>query len=209
MDRLEEENAALRERITAMEEENAALQKQAAGIEKEKDGLKNQLAEIQTELEQLRGETERNRRKNNPIDPFYDEVDMESDGSTFAMAVVSGFRANAWEAEARNAAEQLKTWLPLQEDRDLVDAYVAAVEEQAGRLEVMAIYPVSDLKTPYPERIETSGSLRSILWGERRADIWRDTFYQLYWIIPDSPVGSGNYTFVFDAEAVRRSWTNS
>lgn len=205
-DRLREENASLKKQAVAMEEEKNALQEQAAEIEKEKDGLQKQIDSLQTELEQLRGETERNRRENNPIDPFYDKADMESGGSTVAMAAVSCGRAGAWELETRNAAEQLKTWLPLQEDRDLVDAYVAAAEEQAGRLDVMAIYPVSDLETPDPERIETSGSLRSILWGERRADLWRDTFYQLYWILPDSLVGSGNYTFVFDPD--NNDWGN-
>ena len=205
-ERLREENAALQKQAAAMEEEKDALQKQATAIEKEKDELQKQIDSLQTELEQLHGETERNRRENNPIDPFYDKADMESDGSTIAMAVVAGFRADAWETEARNAAEQLKSQLHFQEDRELVDAYITAAEEQVGRLDVMAIYPVCDLKTPYPERVETSGSLRSVLWGERRADLWRDTFYQLYWILPDSLVGSGNYTFVFDPD--NNDWGN-
>lgn len=206
-ERLEEENETLQKQVTALEEEKEALQKQITATEKEKDELKKQIDSLEMELNQLRGETERNRRENNPIDPFYDKADMESGGTTVAMAAVACGRAGAWELEARNAAEQLKTWLPLQEDRDLVDAYIAAAEEQVGRLDVMAIYPVSDLKTPCPERVETSGSMRSILWGERWADIWRDTFYQLYWVMPDSLEGSGpDYTFVFDPE--NNDWGN-
>ena len=204
-DQLREDNDALQSQVTAVEEERDELQRQVTALEGEKTALQEQIDSLQTELEQLRGGTERNRRENNPIDPFYDKMDMETGGTTVAMAAVACGRAGAWELETRNAAEKLKAWLPLQEDQDLVDAYIAAAEEQAGRMDIMAIFPVSDLKTPYPERIGTSGSLRSILWGERWADIWRDTFYQLYWIMPDSLVGSGpDYTFVFDAEATQQ-----
>lgn len=206
--RLEEENETLQKQVAALEEQNAVLQKQLDDAAEKNTALQAEIEQLETDaVEQstlvrtflMRGE--------NPIDPFYDKADMESGDSTIAMAAVACGRAGAWEMEARNLAEQLKTWFPLQEDRDLVDAYIAAAEEQVGRLNIMAIYPVSDLKTPYPERVETSGSMRSILWGERWADIWRDTFYQLYWVMPDSLVGSGpDYTFAFDPD--NNDWGN-
>lgn len=207
-ERLEEENETLQKQVAALEEQNAVLQKQLDEAAEKNTALQSEIEQLETDAVKqstlvrtflMRGE--------NPIDPFYDKVDMESDGSTIAMTVVAGFRADAWKAEAWNAAEQLKSQLHFQEDRELVDAYITAAEEQVGRMDIMAIYPVSDLKTPYPERGETSGSMRSILWGERWADIWRDTFYQLYWVMPDSLEGSGpNYTFVFDPE--NNDWGN-
>lgn len=205
-ERLEEENETLQKQVAALEEQNAVLQKQLDDAVEKNTALQAEIEQLETDaVEQsalvrtflMRGE--------NPIDPFYDKANMESGGSTIALSAVACGRAGAWALEALNAAEQLKAQLHFQEDRDLVDAYIAAAEEQAGRLDIMAIYPVSDLKTPYPERVETSGSMRSMLWGERWADIWRDTFYQLYWVMPDSLEGSGpNYTFVFDPENIGR-----
>lgn len=172
---LREENAALREKTAALERDNAALQEQCG--------------ELQNQLD-------RERTKDNPIDSFYDAADTS--GTTIAMNAVSGQCADAWEREARNAAMVLKDSLPLEEDRALVDAYLAAAETQVEYMKVMAIYPVSDLETPAEKRAETSGSLRGVLWGGSRAQIWRDAFYQIQSVMP-----YGAYAFLFDEAAAR------
>ncbi len=173
------ENSELQTQVSALEEENAVLR---------------------AELEQLQVETQRTAesgREDNPIDRFYDAV--ETDSSTASMNLAANSRADAWEAETRNLAEQLKTQLPPAEDRDLVDAYLAAVEEQAGRMDIMAIYPIADLELSQEERPASSGTLRGVLWAGSRTEIWRDTFYQLFWVLPYN----GDHTFLFDPEAAR------
>lgn len=198
----ENEDGALREQIAALEGENAALQERIAALEEENDRLSltndlldQDLAAAQDALEQL----EAQQGEENPIDPFYDEMNVECDTTTVAMSTVAWSHANAWEAEVRNLAEQMKAQLPLQEDRDLVDAYIAAVEEQAQRMDVMSIYTVSDIKVPQEERRYTAGTLAYVLQPESRAQIWRDTFYQLRWTL----LGDGEYDFIFDPEAAR------
>ena len=176
MDLLRRSNDDLQERISALEKENAALR---AALE-------------QSETR----EVSKSGRENNPIDRFYDTV--ETDGSTASMNAVAYSWANAWESETRNLAEQLKSQLPLAEDRDLVDAYMSAVEEQIDRMNIMAIYQVSDLEMPQEERPASSGTLRGVLWAGSQAELWRDTFYQLYWVLPYS----GDDMFLFDPEAV-------
>ena len=45
----------------------------------------------------------------------------------------TGSKADAWESEARHLAEELKDQLPLQEDRELVDALIVLLLPAAGR----------------------------------------------------------------------------
>ncbi len=152
-------------------------------------GLEAENANLRVQVEELK----KSAPEENPIDRFFGG--LEYDGTTLVMNVVAGCQANAWEAEVRHLAEELKSQLPLQEDRDLVDAYIFAVEEQVQRMEVMAIYPVSDVSIPEPERINSSGTLRGVLSAEGRSGIWRDTFDQLRWVLPFEQ----DYVFVFDA----------
>lgn len=200
-ERLEEENETLQKQVTALEEEKDALQKQVTATEKEKDELQKQIDSLQTELEleQLRGEEIS--RENNPIDRFYDSV--ETSGSTYEMAGVAGVQGDAWEVEARNLAEQLKAQLYFQEDLDLVDAYLATAEKQVEYMCWMAMYPVSDLEVPQADRLMFSGTLVKVLWPQARAEIWRDTFFQLYRATPGSVIDD-DYAFIFDAEAAQQ-----
>jgi hypothetical protein len=128
-----------------------------------------------------------------PITSFFAAV--ECDGSTVSMNIVAGTQAEAWEAEARHLAEELKIQLPLQEDRDLIDAYLYAVEEQVERMDVIAVYPVSDVSIPYPDRLSTSGTMRGVLWAGSRSKLWQDAFTQLRFALPDCQ----DYTYLFDA----------
>ena len=170
--------------------ENDDLQAQVSALEEENAALRTKLEQLQTEMQK----TSESEREDNPIDRFYGAV--ETDGSTVSMNAVADSRANAWEAETRNLAEQLKSQLPLAEDRDLVDAYITVAEEQVERMNIMAIYQISDLEMPQEERTASSGTLRGVLWAGSRAEIWRDTFYQLRWIMPYT----GDDIFLFDPE---------
>ena len=125
----------------------------------------------------------------------YQEQISALDGSTVSMNIVAGTQAEAWEAEARHLAEELKIQLPLQEDRDLIDAYLYAVEEQVERMDVIAVYPVSDVSIPNPDRLSTSGTMRGVLWAGSRSKLWQDAFTQLRFALPDCQ----DYTYLFDA----------
>lgn len=174
---LQQENEDLRQQIAALESENAALDDTAP---------------------------ESGDEESNPIDRFFDSVDSGS--STVEMDLVADSWAGAWEAECRNVAAWLKEQLPLQEDKDLVDAYIAAAEAQADRMNVMAIYPIADLTVPQTDRVATSGTLRGVLWAGAYQQIWKDTFYQLLYIAPDYADGTdsaSSYEFVFDADTMQ------
>ena len=174
---LQQENEDLRQQIAALESENAALNDTAP---------------------------ESGDEESNPIDRFFDSVDSGS--STVEMDLVADSWAGAWEAECRNVAAWLKEQLPLQEDKDLVDAYIAAAEAQADRMNVMAIYPIADLTIPQTDRVATSGTLRGVLWAGAYQQIWKDTFYQLLYVAPDYAGGldsAVSYQFLFDTAAAQ------
>ena len=130
---LQQENEDLRQQIAALESENAALTQENSDLKAENTALNDTAPESGDE-------------ESNPIDRFFDSVDSGS--STVEMDLVADSWAGAWEAECRNVAAWLKEQLPLQEDKDLVDAYIAAAEAQADRMNVMAIYPIADLTIP-------------------------------------------------------------
>ena len=174
-----------------LETENITLKEQIDDLKTENANLKQQNIDLETQLEDLKSRTP----KENPIDAFFRTV--EDDGSTASMNIVAGSWTEAWEAETRNLAEELKAWLPLQEDRELVDDYIRTVEEQIERMDVMAIYDVSDVSISNPERLESSGTLRGVLWAGGRRAIWKDTFFQLFYAFPHS----SDYTYIFDSAA--------
>lgn len=189
-DALRQENEELRRQVTALEDERAALTAENEALRERADAQ---------DAEQAPGqETD---REANPIDAFYDGAEAESDGSTVSMNLVEQSRAEAWEAETRALAERLKEQLPLQEDKDLVDDYVAAAKAQTDRMDIMAIYPVSDVSVPQEERIYTSGTMRGVLWAGGDARIWRDTFWQLLNV---SPCWEDDVSFAFDPETAQK-----
>lgn len=197
LDALRQENERLCQQVTALEDEKAALTA-------ENDVLKEKTDAQDVEKVPDQGTSQ---EEANPIDEFYDGVEI--DGSTVSMNLVEQSRADAWEAETRALAERLKARLPLQEDKDLVDDYMAAAEAQTDRMDIMAIYPVSDV-TIYPvsdvtipqaERIYASGTLRGVLWAGSDARIWRDTFWQL---LDVSPEWEYDASFIFDPEIARQ-----
>ena len=182
----------------ALQQENETLRQQVAALEAENENLKAENAALDDTAPESGDE------EANPIDRFFDGVDIGS--STAEMDFVAGSWANAWEAECRNVAAWLKEQLPLQEDKDLVDAYIAAAEAQVDRMNVMAIYPIADLTVPQTDRVATSGTLRGVLWAGAYQQIWKDTFYQLLYIAPDYADGTdsaSSYEFVFDADTMQ------
>lgn len=187
LDALRQENDRLRGQVTALENENAALTAENTALKEKPDAQDAEKAPNQ----------EMSQQETNSIDEFYDGVEI--DGSTVSMNLVEQSRAAAWEAETRNLAEWLKEQLPLQEDRSLVDDYMAAAEAQTDRMDIMAIYPVSDVTIPQTERVYASGTLRGVLWAGSDARIWRDTFWQLWNISP-----GWEYGFIFDPETARQ-----
>ena len=188
---LQQENEDLRQQIAALESENAALTQENSDLKAENTALDDTAPESGDE-------------ESNPIDRFFDSVDSGS--STVEMDLVADSWAGAWEAECRNVAAWLKEQLPLQEDKDLVDAYIAAAEAQADRMNVMALYPIADLTVQQTDRVATSGTLRGVLWAGAYQQIWKDTFYQLLYIAPDYADGTdsaSSYEFVFDADTMQ------
>ena len=184
--------------MDAIQQENETLRQQVAALEAENENLKAENAALDDTAPESGDE------EANPIDRFFDGADIGS--STAEMDFVADSWANAWEAECRNVAEWLKEQLPLQEDQDLIDAYVAAVDEQADRMNIMAIYPIADLTIPQADRAASSGSLRGVLWAGAYNQLWKDTFYQLLYVAPDYTDGTDSavsYQFIFDPDAMQ------
>lgn len=182
-------------RVAELEAENAAIEAENAALKKEN-------ASLRTKIDELSNSSNTNSTEENPIDGFFEAFD-EYDGSTVSMNIVANSWADAWEAETRHLAEELKAQLSLQEDWDLVDEYISAAEGQIGRMDVMAIYPVSDTGVPYPDRLYSSGTLRGVLWAGSRQEIWRDTYFQLLYVLPERSA----CPYIFDSDAARISLT--
>ena len=182
----------------ALQQENESLRQQIASLESENENLKAENAALNDTAPESGDE------EANPTDRFFDGVDIGS--STAEMDFVADSWANAWEAECRNVAEWLKDQLPRQEDQELVDAYMVSAGEQAGRMDIMAIYPIADLTAAQTDRASSSGTLRGVLWAEAHQQIWKDTFYQLLYVAPDYTDGTDSavsYQFIFDPDTMQ------
>lgn len=123
-DALRAENAALAAENQALQAENQRLTEAQAALE-----------EQVSRLEQAAADTDGNGyvswEDSNPIDDFFDEGMYWDCGTTICMRIVAGTYAEAWETELRHLAETQKAELLCQEDKDLIDAFVQAVEDQA------------------------------------------------------------------------------
>ena len=182
-DALRQENEALRREVETLTAENAALTEENTALTEE-----NAVLAVSAE--------------ENPIDAFFET--KTSYETTMELYSIAGYWADAWEAEARNAAEWLKGMLPLQEDRDLVDGYLAGAEAQQERMAVMAVFGCGDLNDPFEERMRFSGSAPNSLWAMAGQRLWRDTFYQLLSVAPEAGLtGERGYQFAFDAQAAQ------
>ena len=181
-DALRQENEALRREIETLTAENTALTEENTALTEE-----NAVLAVSAE--------------ENPIDTFFET--KTSYETTMELYSIAGYWADAWEAEARNVAEWLKGMLPLQEDRDLVDGYLAGAEAQQERMTVMAVFGCGDLNSPFEERMCFSGSAPNSVWSMADQRLWRDTFYQLLNTSPGTLDERAAYQFVFDAEAMQ------
>lgn len=193
-DTVQQENDALRQQVEELE---AACQT----LSEENDLLNALNADLRTE----RDESAENAEEN-PIDRFFNGT--ETGSSTAEMDLVADSWADAWETEARSAAEWLKAQLPLSEDRALVDDFLATAEAQAARLTTMALYPIADLEIPQDVRLRSSGSLRGVYLAGCRQQLWRDTFFQLLAVAPEA-VPISDYPFLFDADTAQAALADS
>ena len=136
LDELRAENAALAAENQTLQEENRRLTQ----------ALEEQ-ASRQTEEEAAADESgDASLGEHNPIDDFFDGGRYWDCGTTAAMRAVADAYSRAWEAELRALAERQKEALLYQEDRDLVDAFVRAVEEQADCMLDLNAFSLADLE---------------------------------------------------------------
>ena len=181
-DALRQENEALRREVETLTAENAALAEENTALTEE-----NAVLAVSAE--------------ENPIDAFFET--KTSYETTMELYRIAGYWADAWEAETRNVAEWLKGMLPLQEDRDLVDGYLAGAEAQQERMTVIVVFGCGDRNYPVEERMRFSGSAPNSVWSKADQRLWRDTFYQLLNTSPDTLDERADYQFVFDADAMQ------
>lgn len=184
---------------------------QAQALQAENKTLKAQNAALQAQLDAAQaagsaassagaadaGET----RESNPIDTFFDKSPYASDDTTAVMAYVAEERQTAWKAELDHLADAIKAGLTFDADKQLVDSYVAAAEEQAKKMQDLTLFVCGDTAAAPQERINTAGTIRSVLWGQSGAQIYRDTFFQLMNASPYSQ--EGGYEYSFNASAVQ------
>lgn len=186
--------------------ETEELRQQVASLEAERDALAEENETLKAENAALNDTApESGDEEANPIDRFYDSVD-DSSFSNADLSITADQWASAWEAECRNVAEWLKNQLPRQDEKDLVDEYIASAEEQIRRMDAMAIWCISDLDQPMDQQKENSGSLRGVLWAGAYNQVWKDTFYQLLYVAPDYAGGidsATSYRFLFDADTAQ------
>ena len=188
-DTLRQENEALRQEVETLTTENAALTEENAALTEENTSLTEENAVLAVSAAE------------NPIDAFFET--KTSYETTMELYSIAGYWADAWEAEARNVAQWLKGMLPLQEDRDLVDGYLAGAEAQQERMTVMAVFGCGDLNYPFEERMRFSGSAPNSVWSKADQRLWRDTFYQLLNTSQGTLGERADYQFVFDADAMQ------
>ena len=137
--------------------------------------------------------------EHNPIDDFFDGGRYWDCGTTAAMRAVADAYSRAWEAELRALAERQKEALLYQEDRDLVDAFVRAVEDQADCMLDLNAFSLADLEAaPGEARLAAAGTLLGPVAAQSRAEVYRSGYFRLLYACgcPEA--------FCFDPEAAGR-----
>ena len=191
LDELRAENAALAAENQTLQEENRRLTQ----------ALEEQ-ASRQTEEEAAADESgDASLEEHNPIDDFFDGGRYWDCGTTAAMRAVADAYSRAWEAELRALAERQKEALLYQEDRDLVDAFVRAVEEQADCMLDLNAFSLADLEAePGEARLAAAGTLLGPVATQSRAEVYRSGYFQLLYACGYP----GEEPFRFDPEAAGR-----
>lgn len=164
---------------TALAAENQALQAENQRLTEAQAALEEQMSR----LEQA-ADTDRDGyvswEESNPIDDFFDEGMYWDCGTTVCMRIVAGTYAEAWETELRHLAETQKAELLYQEDQDLIDAFVQAVENQAACMYDLELFNCSSLEAaPGEERMATAGSIWLPSTAYSRAEVYRDGYFRL------------------------------
>lgn len=188
--------------VDALRAENASLTAENQTLKEENRRLTQSLAEQasgQTEAEAADENSDTSLEEHNPIDDFFDNGRYWDCGTTAAMRTVADAYAGAWETELRTLAERQKETLLYQEDRDLVDAYVRAVEEQADCMLELNAFSLADLEAePGEARLAAAGTLLGPVAAQSRAEVYRSGYFRLLYACgyPEA--------FCFDPEAAGR-----
>nr|WP_326186230.1 hypothetical protein [uncultured Oscillibacter sp.] len=172
-DALQTENAALAAENQALQAENQRLAEAQAALEEQVSRLEQTAADTN-------GDGYVSWEESNPIDDFFDEGLYWDCGTTVCMRIVAGTYAEAWETELRHLAETQKAELLYQEDKDLIDAFVQAVEDQAACMYDLELFNCSSLEAaPGDARLATAGTIWLPSAAYSRAEVYRDGCFRL------------------------------
>ena len=170
LEELRAENASLTAENQTLQEENRWLtqaMEEQASWQTEEEAAADEDSDVSLE-------------EHNPIDDFFDDGRYWDCGTTAAMRTVADTYAGAWETELRTLAERQKEALLYQEDRDLVDAFVHAVEEQADCMLGLSTFSLADLEAaPGEARLAAAGTLLGPVAAQSRAEVYRSGYFRL------------------------------
>ena len=180
----------------------ADLTAQNEALQAELDDLKEQYAALQAESgAAASGQDD----TDNPIDAFFEAAGEKLFGTTVELNLVAAMCADAWKDEVYHLAEELKASLYFDEDRERVDRYLAAVEEQVEQMDAMVLFVCGDTQVSPEERLMTSGTIRGVLWGSTAATAYKNAFYQLKSIDPDSYWEEKDIVWSFDSAKAEKA----
>ena len=187
--------------VDALRAENASLTAKNQTLQEENRRLTQALAERASgqTAEETDESSDASPEAHNPIDDFFDNGRYWDCGTTAAMRTVADAYSRAWETELRTLAEQQKEALLYQEDRDLVDAFVRAVEDQADCMLDLNAFSLADLEAaPGEARLAAAGTLLGPVAAQSRAEVYRSGYFRLLYACgcPEA--------FCFDPEAAGR-----
>lgn len=199
-----EPDDALRAENAALAAENQALQAENQHLTEAQAALEEQVAQLEQAAD-TDGDGYVSWEDSNPIDDFFDEGMYWDCGTTLAMRVVAGTYAEAWETELRHLAEAQKAELLYQEDKDLIDAFVQAVEDQAACMYDLELFSCSSLEAaPGDERLAAAGTIWLPSAALSRAEVFRDGYFRLL----NACIYTGQWeqedVFCFDPETAGR-----
>lgn len=156
----------------------------------------NRLLAEQADLQEKYEQAAAPKLPDNPIDAFYRPLLDHS--ATAALGYLYSKYGEAWQAELYAQTERLRMELLYQEDKALLEEYLAAVENEAAAVNELAwlLEARWDIPPGDPARYISSGTGMTARVANRTAWVYRDAVYNNF-----SEGGSGPY--IFDEAAAR------
>ena len=156
----------------------------------------NRLLAEQADLQEKYEQAAAPKLPDNPIDAFYRPLLDHS--ATAALGYLYSKYGEAWQAELYARADQLQAKLVYRKDKNVLEEYLAAVEDEAAAVNELAwlFEARKDLPPGDSERYAYSGTGMSARVENRTARVYRDAVYNNF-----SEGGSGPY--IFDEAAAR------